>query len=260
MNTDIAKRTRRAPSELPGSIMAREDLVIWLGDVRLADSALNFPQTEGFLFAVACCPAEVDEVDWLSVALGDVYSSSGHHLFSEDLPDVCATLCNIFVDIQSQVADFTYRFPKEYSFSWDAVERCLMEQWCEGMLLADEWLSPFWIKSLETLKRTDPEACARMSEELDDTVGLISMLADIDNALECLEADPEESMSDIRQQLKEGYDVVDHYLFRYMQAGQLLAEICKKKEPVVRSEPKLGRNDPCTCGSGLKYKKCCMVL
>jgi SEC-C motif domain protein len=26
--------------------------------------------------------------------------------------------------------------------------------------------------------------------------------------------------------------------------------------PVVRAEPKIGRNDPCSCGSGLKYKKC----
>ena len=25
----------------------------------------------------------------------------------------------------------------------------------------------------------------------------------------------------------------------------------------VRSEPKIGRNDPCACGSGKKYKKCC---
>jgi SEC-C motif-containing protein len=27
--------------------------------------------------------------------------------------------------------------------------------------------------------------------------------------------------------------------------------------PVRRTEPKVGRNDPCTCGSGKKYKKCC---
>ena len=26
---------------------------------------------------------------------------------------------------------------------------------------------------------------------------------------------------------------------------------------VIRSSPKVGRNDPCPCGSGLKYKKCC---
>jgi uncharacterized protein YecA (UPF0149 family) len=27
-------------------------------------------------------------------------------------------------------------------------------------------------------------------------------------------------------------------------------------EPYRRDEPKLGRNDPCHCGSGKKYKKC----
>lgn len=27
---------------------------------------------------------------------------------------------------------------------------------------------------------------------------------------------------------------------------------------VMRENPKIGRNDPCPCGSGLKYKKCCM--
>ena len=27
--------------------------------------------------------------------------------------------------------------------------------------------------------------------------------------------------------------------------------------PVVRAEPKVGRNDPCPCGSGQRYKTCC---
>jgi hypothetical protein len=27
--------------------------------------------------------------------------------------------------------------------------------------------------------------------------------------------------------------------------------------PVVRATPKVGRNDPCPCGSGAKFKKCC---
>jgi uncharacterized protein YecA (UPF0149 family) len=29
-------------------------------------------------------------------------------------------------------------------------------------------------------------------------------------------------------------------------------------EPYVRPGPKVGRNDPCPCGSGKKYKKCCL--
>jgi uncharacterized protein YchJ len=27
--------------------------------------------------------------------------------------------------------------------------------------------------------------------------------------------------------------------------------------PYVRDQPKVGRNDPCVCGSGKKSKKCC---
>ncbi len=33
--------------------------------------------------------------------------------------------------------------------------------------------------------------------------------------------------------------------------------IPEKGEPVRRDTPKVGRNDPCPCGSGKKYKKCC---
>ncbi len=29
------------------------------------------------------------------------------------------------------------------------------------------------------------------------------------------------------------------------------------RKPIVREEPKVGRNDPCPCGSGRKFKKCC---
>lgn len=29
------------------------------------------------------------------------------------------------------------------------------------------------------------------------------------------------------------------------------------QKPIVREEPKVGRNDPCACGSGKKFKKCC---
>ena len=30
-------------------------------------------------------------------------------------------------------------------------------------------------------------------------------------------------------------------------------------EPYIRPEPKIGRNDPCPCGSSKKYKKCCLA-
>ena len=34
-------------------------------------------------------------------------------------------------------------------------------------------------------------------------------------------------------------------------------DIPKAPQPIRRDAPKVGRNDPCPCGSGRKYKKCC---
>ena len=31
----------------------------------------------------------------------------------------------------------------------------------------------------------------------------------------------------------------------------------EKAKPIVNEGPKVGRNDPCPCGSGRKYKQCC---
>ena len=38
----------------------------------------------------------------------------------------------------------------------------------------------------------------------------------------------------------------------YFESGEAIAP-----KPYVRETPKVGRNEPCPCGSGKKYKKCC---
>jgi SEC-C motif-containing protein len=38
----------------------------------------------------------------------------------------------------------------------------------------------------------------------------------------------------------------------FFESGEPVAQ-----KPVVRESPKIGRNEPCICGSGKKYKKCC---
>ncbi len=42
------------------------------------------------------------------------------------------------------------------------------------------------------------------------------------------------------------------------EGGEKSAGPEKKIEP-YHAGPKVGRNDPCPCGSGLKYKKCCLA-
>ena len=57
--------------------------------------------------------------------------------------------------------------------------------------------------------------------------------------------------SQVHQQLQ-GYDHLSQNL-----AEQAAASTAPKKiEPIRREEPKVGRNDPCPCGSGKKFKQC----
>ena len=47
-------------------------------------------------------------------------------------------------------------------------------------------------------------------------------------------------------------------LFKKEKAGWFFTDgKAVTRQPIVRSAPKIGRNDPCSCGSGQKYKKCC---
>ena len=55
----------------------------------------------------------------------------------------------------------------------------------------------------------------------------------------------------VHEQLS-GYD----HLAQEM-ADRQAAAAPRKIEQIIRNAPKVGRNDPCPCGSGKKFKKCC---
>ena len=61
----------------------------------------------------------------------------------------------------------------------------------------------------------------------------------------------------LKEQLQKRYEVVED------EDDWMLADSWNQlgyeevQQPYVRNTPKIGRNDPCPCGSGKKYKKCC---
>ena len=60
--------------------------------------------------------------------------------------------------------------------------------------------------------------------------------------------------SALHKKLKPVHKDDDQYTFNYDE------DECDEEDeimPFVRNSPKTGRNDPCPCGSGKKYKKCC---
>ena len=74
----------------------------------------------------------------------------------------------------------------------------------------------------------------------------------IEAFLEAYEIESDEEKDIFKHEL----DVFARSIRRWTLKGNNENEI-KKNEQRVVNEVKIGRNDPCICGSGKKYKKCC---
>lgn len=90
-------------------------------------------------------------------------------------------------------------------------------------------------------------------------------------AIEAVAEVPErlEALDEMREGDETREDVLHNYRDELADAAALLYEAWtdarldalvaqqERSKPIVNAAPKVGRNDPCTCGSGKKYKKCC---
>jgi uncharacterized protein len=47
-------------------------------------------------------------------------------------------------------------------------------------------------------------------------------------------------------------DAIDDLVYRVLD----IADLSRPRRPIARAQPKTGRNDPCHCGSGRKFKHC----
>ncbi len=76
-----------------------------------------------------------------------------------------------------------------------------------------------------------------------------------------IEADDQKGTVEFMAQYKESDVYVKHHeiaSFERFDGNWLFVDgVHPEVTSVVNDGPKVGRNDPCTCGSGKKYKKCC---
>ncbi len=86
------------------------------------------------------------------------------------------------------------------------------------------------------------------------------------NMLDALKLDVISILSRVRVQAREDVEAVEEQRRQQQEAvpktyqGAEGKEEPKSSRPVVRDDRKVGRNEPCPCGSGKKYKQCCGKL
>ena len=165
-------------------------------------------------------------------------------------------------------------------------EKSLLEQWrsiAYNRELTKNQLEVFWgnyfniekgiyeqlLEEPETeVKGTVQELADKYGLELLTMVGFLDGINDslkVPNPIETMEADTEVSLAfDTEKLYKNMVDAKADWLYNLPQWDKIYDEETRKRlymeqkmSGTVRKEKKMGRNDPCPCGSGKKYKKCC---
>jgi len=126
--------------------------------------------------------------------------------------------------------------------------------WCIGFIDA----SSFWrtkIEGLSTPAVSSFEMITILTEENPEEKiqGLDIDVQTIEDKLaECIAT----IYHEMHDEIDEGYNHSD-YSFADFESLENHTSY-QEKQPYVREEKKVGRNEPCPCGSGKKYKKCCL--
>ena len=165
-------------------------------------------------------------------------------------------------------------------------EKCLLDQWRDMAYdrnLSKNELEAFWGKYFTIEREIYEQLLSNPDEEVKGTVKelaekygqevltMVGFLDGIDESLK--EPNPIETMDentvvslafDKEKLYKNMVAAKADWLYGLPQWKEIYSEEELKKlykeqkeSTTIRKEKKIGRNDPCPCGSGKKYKKCC---
>lgn len=210
--------------------------------------SMKYCEAVGFLFVVACAPEMINPSEWLPVIVDEAELGDIEH---KETQEVLAALMSLYNELNRQVQESDVALPHgcrflenpEDNFNPDAP----MHQWCRGFVGGHQWLEEVWSEYIP--------------EDLDEEFGalfiVLSFFANREAAEE-LHAD-NTSGNSMQQMAADLQDYFPKALGSFADMGRIIQTVLREQaqEPVVTN--KVGRNEPCPCGSGKKYKKCCAL-
>ncbi len=234
-----------------------------LDDLRTRhDETPQWEFCEGFLAALACCRRRIPEDEWLAVLLGlddgasfadDAQRQRFLDLWSRRTAEVVAALDT---DIKALDEDAAYApevmdvrgalasLPPEERTDIEGEDIPSFAQvWALGFMFAIE----SWPEEWEAPK--DKEA----AKWHDSSLEAIVALTEDDNDEATLSAFGEDGPPSVSENRLNAYAEA---LWAVYDLRGIWRSIGPRVQQVIKSDTP-GRNDPCSCGSGKKYKQCC---
>lgn len=211
-----------------------------------------FHELQGFLFAITCAPELVRPSEWLPLIFNE---QDAGYTSIEEARAVSQALMDLYNVINTQVFTGEVALPDDITFNLPALENvgedAALGLWSRGFLLGHDWLVELW-------DHYTPDA-------LDEELGSSLMVLSFFSSRKLAEAYHQEiahssgqSLQTFAEKLLGMFeDAMNSYAHLGRSIHTALAEQAQPQQPYVH-EQKVGRNEPCPCGSGKKYKKCCL--
>lgn len=216
-----------------------ERLEEFLRSDAVPESAMDVPMLEGFLTALVIGPRMVMPSAWIPWVWDFEHGEQG-----AEFADMAQAqeVFGLIMGLMNRVADAFKRDPASFEpvffrdAAWGAAE------WCEGFLAAtrlfdaDEWAA-LWTR--DAMKPGDG--------------GLVTPFLRLGDEAGFEITQKEGSAQRWLDAVVPSLVAIHAY---WLEQRPVQPDIAVPRT-VRRDAPKVGRNDPCPCGSGQKYKKCC---
>ena len=206
------------------------------------DDTFDVSMLDGFLSAIALLnPPIQDESEWYPY----IFNEEGTPCEVDEPETVKRLVCQRLQEIRAFQAQRQFYNPIIFPLEDEDGNQVTG---VDGLAALEPWAMGFY------------NALAQFSDRVDVTEAIEAQLCRIHRFLELDQEDPDyEQNLAIRQAVEKEHPVhsLEEGMLEMMQGVIEIAKLNLPNKPVSRATPKIGRNDPCPCGSGKKYKNCC---
>ena len=232
------------PTSDPGALRT------FLEDPSRPAGTLRYHELQGFLFTVVSAPELIPMSEWMPIIFAGEDVDYGS---VEEANAVIGQIMTLYDAINGAVLDSPTLLPGDCPLRDDVPtnfeDDAPIAQWSRGFLRGHQWLEELWEETLP--------------EELDDELGSILMTLSFFSSREIAEGFHAEAVTG-EQSFEAMADTIHRILptavARYAHMGRSISTVLAETdwdEPEGTHHAKIARNEPCPCGSGKKYRKCC---
>jgi uncharacterized protein len=227
-------------------------LDVFLSQPSNPEGTLSLGETRGFLLTVASAPELIQPSEWIPFIFG------GEEPEFDDMEQVqqsMGTLMSLYNEANDVVRAEGQRLPDGCEFYDDLLANlepgAPISQWCRGFAAGSLWLEESW----------EPYMIEEMSEDMGACLTTLSFFASRSMA-ESIVSESENPETTLEGAAAMFRDLFPEAIAAYAQIGMAIRKVVQETESAgleaEGSAAPVGRNAPCPCGSGKKYKRCCL--